>query len=51
MSPIDLYLDADAMRGSLVAALRSHGVTAITSLEAGLAKDSDEAQLAFATGA
>ncbi len=37
------------MAAPLVAALRSRGVTAITSLEAGLAEDSDEEQLAYAT--
>jgi hypothetical protein len=49
VSEISLYLDEDAMSGFLVAALRSNGVTTITTQEAGLIHNSDEEQLAFAT--
>jgi hypothetical protein len=49
VSRIKIYIDADAMDSDLVAALRSRGVTVITSLDAGLAEKPDEEQLAFAT--
>ena len=48
MSPIEIYIDEDAMDSDLVAALRSRGVTVITPLDAGLTGKSDDEQLAFA---
>ena len=49
MSQVKLYLDEDAMHSRLVTALRSRGVPVITVLDAGLAEQTDEMQLAFAT--
>jgi hypothetical protein len=49
VSQINLYIDADAMDTDLIAALRSRGVTVITSMDAGLTRRSDEEQLAYAT--
>ena len=49
MSQIKIYIDEDAMDADLVAALRARGVIVITPLDAGLAGQSDDEQLAFAT--
>jgi predicted nuclease of predicted toxin-antitoxin system len=48
MSRIRLYIDEDAAERAVVEGLRRGGVDAITVLEAGRAKDTDEEQLAFA---
>ncbi|MCC7474531.1 MAG: DUF5615 family PIN-like protein [Pirellulales bacterium] len=42
------YLDEDAMRNSLLRALRSRGLDVVSAFEVGLAGDLDELQLAFA---
>jgi hypothetical protein len=47
--PIRLYLDEDAMRTSLLRALRARQVDVTTPLEAQLLEQSDEAHLAYAT--
>ena len=49
MSPVNIYMDEDAMDSDLVAALRSRGITVITTIDVGLTGKSDEEQLAFAT--
>ena len=49
MSLIKIYIDEDAMDTDLVAALRFRGVAVSTPLDAGLAGQSDDEQLAFAT--
>lgn len=46
--PIRLYLDEDAMRTSLVKALRARQVDVTTALEANLMGQPDEANLAYA---
>jgi len=46
---IRIYIDEDAAGKGLVTALRSHGVTVLTALEAGLTGKPDEEQLAYAT--
>lgn len=48
-SAIKLYLDEDAMRASLVRALRARGVDVATAQEANLIGRDDEANLAYAT--
>ena len=47
--PIRLYLDEDAMRASLVRALRARQVDVTTPLEAELMEQPDEIHLAYAT--
>ena len=49
MDLIHIYIDEDAVQRALVNALRSHGVTVLTALEAALTGEPDETQLAFAT--
>jgi hypothetical protein len=48
MSVIRLYFDADALQHAMVSGLRARGVDAMTALEAGGMRWSDEEQLAFA---
>jgi len=44
-----LYLDEDAMRHSLVRALRARGIDVLTALEAGMIERDDRAHLEYAT--
>ncbi|MDY0018759.1 MAG: DUF5615 family PIN-like protein [Anaerolineae bacterium] len=46
---IQLYLDEDAQRASIIRALRARQVDVITAAEAGLLGCSDEAQLVYAS--
>jgi hypothetical protein len=48
---IRLYFDEDANHGALIEALRSRGMDALTSTEAGTRGHSDEEQLEFAKSA
>ena len=49
MSQIRLDINEDSMHQGLVAALRERAVDVETVLEAGLASENDDIQLAFAT--
>jgi hypothetical protein len=46
---ISLYFDEDIARHQLIGALRSRGFDVLTSLEAGMNGQSDDAQLAFSS--
>ena len=46
---IRLYIDEDAMGKSLVRAERSHGLDVVTAFEVGMAGESDEGHLKYAT--
>jgi hypothetical protein len=46
---IHLYIDEDAMARALVRGLRARGIDLITVLEAGMERQSDSAQLEYAT--
>ena len=48
MSAVRFYFDADSMERALVSGLRARGIDATTSLESGMADNSDEEQLEFA---
>ena len=45
----ELYLDEDAQSGALIDALRSRGISLLTTSEAGMSKRTDEEQLRFAS--
>lgn len=47
----ELYLDEDVQSDALIAALRSRGITLVTTSEAGMTKRTDEEQLRFAAAA
>ena len=49
MSQIRLYIDEDSLHHGLLTALRVRAVDVLTVVEAGLAGQDDETQLAFAT--
>jgi hypothetical protein len=48
LHPIKIYIDEDAVLRALVSALRSHGVSVVTALEAGRIGETDENQLTYA---
>lgn len=48
MTLAELYLDEDTQSGAFINALRSRGITLVTTSEAGMANRTDEEQLRFA---